>query len=157
MNWMWEMIKWMTTIFKTTMKTETQWTDRGPWAFYYIYIDYCQILVDFEGLRNSLFLEGEQLWYCNPCHIKDDLWDNVTCIFRSCTPSYCWLTMHSLEVRPSRAQSLKWWYVFEYWFMNQAAKLQITTVVSILAPWIYINLADLVTSKLFSQIIAFHF
>ena len=24
----------MTTIFKTTMKTETQWTDRGPWAFY---------------------------------------------------------------------------------------------------------------------------
>ena len=35
MNWMWEMIKWMTTIFKTTMKTETQWTDRGPWAFYF--------------------------------------------------------------------------------------------------------------------------
>ena len=29
------MIKWMTTIFKTTMKTETQWTDQahGPFIF----------------------------------------------------------------------------------------------------------------------------
>ena len=45
MNWMWEMIKWMTTIFKTTMKTETQWTDRGPWAFYFILLYFQSIVL----------------------------------------------------------------------------------------------------------------
>ena len=61
------MIKWMTIISKLIMyhfkETETQWTDRGPWAFYLKYA--CNMLGLYILILLNYCLQKHAFWHLN--------------------------------------------------------------------------------------------